>query len=78
MALSQFISPLGTAVQVRLARICVPLVAPVDYSSSNPFMVGGLAPARLQSLTQSMAFLTLTSTPQPATRRFLTMGEGWG
>lgn len=55
---------------------CIPLVALMNYSPSNLFIIGGLASASPQSLTQTMARLTISSAPQPATKPVLIIGEG--
>lgn len=72
---SQLIGPLSTAVQVHLTRNRVPLVAPVDYSPSYPYMIDGPALPGPRPLTQNMTRLTLTSAPQAATRPILIIGE---
>lgn len=74
---SQLIGPLGPLVRVHLMKDLTPLVAPVNYSPSNPLVIGGPNPTSRQSLSQIMAHLTISSAPQAAWKPILII-EGGG
>lgn len=73
---SQLIGPPGTRVLVRMKESHSPMVAPVNYSPSNPFVIGDFTGTDPQSLTKSMSRLIINPVPQSITKPVLVLGGG--
>lgn len=74
---SQLIVPLGTTARVLIVMSNVPLIAPVNYSPANQFVIDILASGSSQSLFQINAKRTVSSGHQPGMKPVLiVVGNG--
>lgn len=68
---SQLIAPPSSIVCVRIVKSDILLVVPLNFLSTNPFIIGGPTSVSPQSLSQRMGKLTISFGPQPAVKPVL-------
>lgn len=71
---SLFVALPGKVIRITTKGINPPLVAPVNYSTSNNFIIGAFTSCLL-TLSQGLASLTILSDPKPVTKPILIIGR---
>lgn len=75
---SQLIAPPSATICVRIMKKKAPMVALVNYSPANPFIIPSPTAVSLQSLSLNMAKLNIFVGPQIATKPILIIGGSGG